>query len=144
MSVARVLLIASLSAFVNTDIYAQDAPYPQQLRCAQLDAAGKCALYDASVIELVANPHLFDGKRVRTIGYIHFEFEGNGLYLHKEDYVRSIHANGLWVNLAQGVRSADCQDRYALVEGMFRARDRGHMGLWSGAISEITRCMPWR
>jgi len=57
---------------------------------------------------------------------------------------RSLYANGLWVNLAQNVSRADCQDRYVLVEGTFRARDRGHLGLWSGAIGEITRCMALR
>jgi hypothetical protein len=101
-------------------------------------------LYTASIIDLIANPDLFDGKRIRTFGYIHFEFEGNGIYLHQEDYARSLYANGLWVNLAQNVSRVDCQDRYVLVEGTFRARDRGHLGLWSGAIGEITRCMALR
>jgi hypothetical protein len=98
-------------------------------------------LYPASIIELIAFPQVFDGKRVRTIGYIHFEFEGNALYPDHEDYVRRQYGNGLWVDLAPGVSRDDCHDRYALVEGTFRAADRGHMGRWSGAIVQVTRCM---
>jgi hypothetical protein len=115
-----------------------------RLRCVEMDANKTCLLYTASMIDIIANPNLFDGKRIRTFGYIHFEFEGNGIYLHQEDYARSLYVNGLWVNLAKNTSRADCQDRYVLVEGTFRARDRGHMGLWSGAINDITRCMALR
>jgi hypothetical protein len=103
-----------------------------------------CSLYDASIVELIATPEMFDGKRVRTVGFVHFEFEGNGLYLHKEDWTHSLYRNGLWVDLAKGVSRTDCQDHYVLVEGTFRSGNRGHMGLWSGAVEEITRCMPLR
>jgi hypothetical protein len=123
---------------------AQDKASLDRLRCAEKDAGNHCTLYDASIVELIANPRLFDGKRVRTIGYIHFEFEGNGLYLHKEDYEHRIHANGVWVSFAGNLQVGKCQDRYALVEGAFKAGERGHMGLWSGTIADITRCMPWR
>jgi hypothetical protein len=112
-------------------------------RCAT-EPGKPCSLYDASIVELIATPEVFDGKRVRTVGYVHFEFEGNGLYLHKEDYAHSLYLNGLWVDLAKGVSGTDCQDRYVLVEGTFRSGNRGHMGLWSGAVEEITRCMPLR
>jgi len=115
-----------------------------RLRCVEIDSGKTCLLYAASMIDIIANPDLFDGKRIRTFGYIHFEFEGNGIYLHQEDYTRSLYVNGLWVNLAKNSSPTGCQDRYVLVEGTFRARDRGHMGLWSGAINDITRCMPLR
>ena len=55
-----------------------------------------CSLYDASIVELIATPEMFDGKRVRTVGFVHLEFEGNGLYLHKEDWTHSLYRNGLW------------------------------------------------
>jgi hypothetical protein len=125
--------------------FAQSRPGSNRLRCVEMNADKTCLLYTASIIDLIANPNLFDGKRIRTFGYIHFEFEGNGIYLHQEDYSRSLYVNGLWVNFADRYTSRDaCQDRYVLVEGTFHARDRGHMGLWSGAIRDITRCMPLR
>lgn len=101
-------------------------------------------MYDVSIVELIANPAKYDGKRVRLMGYIHFEFEGNGIYLHKDDQQFSLGYNGLWVEWAErATRSPECQDTYALIEGTFRATHRGHMSLWSGAITGMTRCMKW-
>jgi len=91
----------------------------------------------------VTNPNAYDGKVVRLIGFIHFEFEGNAIYLHKEDYDHAITRNGLWVELAAGTSTKPCENRYAIIEGTFRANDHGHMGMWSGAIRNITRCDPW-
>ena len=33
---------------------------------------------DVSLIQLIANPQMFDGKLVRVIGFLRLEFEGNG------------------------------------------------------------------
>ncbi len=99
---------------------------------------------DASIVQLLARPEVFDGKRVRVFGYIHIEFEGQGIYLHQEDKAHALYRNGLWVEFARdSTFKTPCQDRYVLVEGTFRARHHGHMGLWGGAITEITRCIPW-
>ena len=92
----------------------------------------------ASVIQLIANPNAYDGKRVRTSGYVHFQFEGNAVYLHKEDFIHDLYSNGLYLNADESIRAA-CQDRYASLEGLFSAKDRGHMSLWSGMI-RVQRC----
>jgi hypothetical protein len=42
---------------------------------------------------------MFDGKLVRVIGFLRLEFEGNVLYLHREDYIHSILGNGVWVDV---------------------------------------------
>src|SRR6266850_7297599 len=49
--------------------------------CAEVDENDRCLSYQVSLLELVARPELFDGKRVRVTGYVHLEFEGNALYL---------------------------------------------------------------
>jgi hypothetical protein len=114
------------------------------LKCEQLASQGTCAIYGTSIVQLIARPDVFDGKRVRVVGYIHWEFEGNGLYSYQEDETRHLYANGVWVDAAPGARlGPHCQDRYVLVEGTFRASAHGHLGLWSGTISDITRCIPW-
>jgi len=114
------------------------------LHCEQVDVRGSCLLYSASIIQLLARPEIFDGKRVRVIGFIHFEFEGNGFYLNKDDYDHALYSNGLWVEIKAGANtSAKCQDSYVLVEGVFQAAHHGHMGLWGGAIVDITRCQIW-
>jgi hypothetical protein len=101
-------------------------------------------VYDASIIQLLARPEVYDGKRVRLKGYIHFEFEGNGIYLHREDQQKALYNNGLWVQFRENIKvGAECQDRYVLIEGTFVARNRGHMSLWSGSVEDITRCVSW-
>jgi hypothetical protein len=95
------------------------------------------------MLQLLADPAKFDGKRVRVIGFVHFEFEGNAIYLHKEDFRNRILKNGLWVSLSGGVSRTNCQDMYALIDGTFHASDMGHMDLWSGAITDVTKCVKW-
>jgi hypothetical protein len=135
------LLVALLLVFAVPRVSAQNTPAVPRPRCVQLDAANTCVLYTASIAELIASPNLFDGKRVRTSGYAHFEFEGNGLYPRQEDYLHSKYAKSLWVDLAPNVPHADCQDRDVQVEGTFSARERGHFSMWGGAIGAITRCV---
>lgn len=92
-------------------------------------------------MRLLSDPDGFDGKRVAIEGYIHLEFEGNAIYLHKEDLTHQISKNALWVSFAEGFKPTDCQDRYVLIEGTFSAADTGHMALFSGAVKDITRCI---
>ena len=124
----------------------QGKPDGPPLSCSRfVDSAGHCLTYEPSIIQLIARPELYDGKPVRVMGYVHLEFEGNGIYVHKEDRDHLLFHNGLWVEFKIGfMPSAQCQDRYVVLEGVFRASDRGHMGMWSGAIVDITRCDPWR
>ncbi len=120
---------------------------PISARCEDIGADSTCAMHGVSLIELIANPHLYDGKRVRVLGYLNLEFEGNALYLHKEDYEHSLSKNSLWVEVDKEQRKImrDCKSKsYVLLEGTFNAANRGHFGLWSGAIESLSRCSPWR
>jgi hypothetical protein len=111
-------------------------------------ASGKCVgskntgntFCSASMVALIANPEPFEGKKVLTYGYVHFEFEGNGVYLHEEDFINVLPTNGLWVDLANGLDPNKCQDSYALLEGTFRGGPSGHFGLYSGRLENVTRC----
>ena len=142
-TLTKIVIAATLLALLGVAyVVAQERKLAAN--CQEVSLAGGCALFAVSMVELLANPEKYDHKRVRLMGYIHFEFEGNGIYLHKEDEANHLYANGLWVSLAADVSPEDCQDTYVLIEGLFEARDRGHMGLWSGAVSHITRCMKWQ
>jgi hypothetical protein len=100
-----------------------------------------------SLIRLIANPEAFDGKRVRVIGYVRIEHEGHAIYLHREDYMKGLGKNGLWLSTndsaPEGSREGAVNNRYALIEGRFSAKMTGHRGGWSGSIREITRMEPW-
>jgi hypothetical protein len=101
---------------------------------------------DVSLVRLIANPKDYDGKVVRVIGFVRLEFEGNGIYLHEDDYKHSLYKNGLWIRVTADMetRKTEFDRKYVLIEGTFDAKMTGHMGLWSGSIRNITRCQAWR
>jgi hypothetical protein len=105
------------------------------------------SIEEVSLITLIANPKQYDGHQVRVIGYLNLEFEGNEIYIHKEDYDQSISKNGLWVVMdrdsAQLPRIRQCVKHNVLMEGTFDANNQGHMGASSGAIKNVTRLEVW-
>src|SRR6266496_3204931 len=120
-----------------------------KVRCEEVDASRRCTLWGPSLVELIARPELYDGKRVRVIGFVNFEFEGNALYISKEDWQRGITRNGLWIEAPtrletdSGPSKVQPNQRYVLLAGTFNAHNPGHLGLWSGAIEHVTRLDPW-
>jgi hypothetical protein len=109
---------------------------------------------DASFIQLLATPEKFTGKRVRVSGYLRVTFEGNALYLYKDAADHIISEQALWTDYAKRPslepanpatgkqpKLADFDGRLVLIEGTFDATQRGHMGMFSGTIRDITRVM---
>ena len=94
-----------------------------------------------SMIQLISTPREFDGKRVIVTGFARIEFEGNGLFFHKDDLDYGLVKNALWLVVPRGTESGweKVSGGYALVEGTFSAQNTGHMGMYSGAIKDITR-----
>ena len=96
---------------------------------------------DVSLVNLISTPDRYDGKLVLVSGFMHLEFEGDGLYLHQDDFTHSQYKNGLWISFAANT-ATDAKrfsDSYVVVVGTFRSKSKGHMGLWSGAISDVPR-----
>ena len=100
---------------------------------------------DVSLVQLIADPARYHDREVRIVGYLHLEFEGNALYLHREDFQNSLYKNGIWIDPTGPLyASAKANNNsYVLVVGKFSAADTGHMGLWSGAIVKIERLVRW-
>jgi hypothetical protein len=100
-----------------------------------------------SLLQLIATPDAFDGKYVRVHGFVRIEHEGTAIYLHREDSEQMLTKNGLWLaandTTPEGSKEAQVKDRYALIEGRFTAKKKGHRGLWSGSLEDITRMEPW-
>jgi hypothetical protein len=73
------------------------------------------------------------------------QFEGNALYMHETDYKNGITKNGLWVALNQNVKqkARKFSGHYVIALGTFDAKDKGHMGAWSGSIKNITAVDLW-
>lgn len=100
-------------------------------------------VHEVSMIQLISNPDKYDGQYVRVMGFLRLEFEGNGLYLHREDYEKSLYKNGVWVYVAETEANRKLNMKYVLIEGTFDSKDKGHMGLWGGAIKDIKRVDLW-
>ncbi|MCU1301439.1 MAG: hypothetical protein JWQ87_1723 [Candidatus Sulfotelmatobacter sp.] len=103
-------------------------------------------LTNVTLVQLIANPERFDGKLIRVIGFLRLEFEGDVLYLHREDYENAILGDGIWVDVTPAIakEKTTLNMNYVLLEGVFSSSDRGHMGMWSGAIKQIRRSEFWR
>ncbi len=103
-------------------------------------------VYDVTLIQLIATPERYDGKLVRVIGVGNLEFEGDGLYLGKEDFLYRTR-NCIWLDIYGNPvipyeESKQYNGKYVLVEGTFDKDNLGHWSLYHGAITDITRYEP--
>jgi len=142
--------LLTLAAFIGSLAAAEPSAGAEDLlkhKCESMSSTGECTLYWVSLIELIANPKAYDGKRVRLIGFVRLEFEGNAIYVSKESYEAGIIKNALWLDPPKSSplarKGAVWGPQYAIVEGRFDARSLGHMRLFSGAIRDTTRLDSW-
>ena len=101
---------------------------------------------DVSLIQLIANPQLYDEKRVRITGFLDLQFEGDAIYFHREDFDNGLTKNALSIEVPRDITKAQIKainDHYVICTGMFAARNHGHLGLFSGDITGITRIELW-
>jgi hypothetical protein len=101
---------------------------------------------DVSLVQLIAQPEKFDGKRVRFIGFLRIEFEGDAIYLHREDFDHGISRNAVWINIPADMtkqQRSEVNMRYVVCVGVFQAARHGHMGMFSGEITNVRRLEFW-
>jgi len=110
-------------------------------------AAKPATTETVSILQLIASPERYDGRRVQLVGFLRLEFEGNAIYLHREDYERSILPNALSIELPndmtkQQVEAVNMQ--YVICLGTFVAAPRGRrVGMESGTIKDVMRLQVW-
>ena len=97
-----------------------------------------------SLLQLIANPAAWHDRHVRVIGFLNLEFEGDALYLHKDDWKHEVSKNAIWVDLRTATAACKAKRGYVIMEGVFDGTSYGHMGLFSGTLTKIDRCDPWR
>lgn len=90
-----------------------------------------------SIIQLIANPEKYHGKRVTAEGYLILEFEGTALYLGREDYEHGLRKNAVWVDI-KADRSHIYHKEYASITGVFDKNINGHFGAFSGCLKDIS------
>ena len=100
-----------------------------------------------SIIRLIATPEKYHNEIVQITGFLNIEFEGDAIYLHKEDHDKSLLENSMWVDfsdeLKQKVNLEEYNRQYVILKGTFDKNDTGHLGLFGGAIKDITRLDIW-
>jgi hypothetical protein len=117
-----------------------------QLKGYSPNAGPDDAVEDVSIVQLIAQPEKFEGKRVRFIGFLRIEFEGNAIYLHREDFDHDITRNGVWVDIPTDMTKQQQHEvnmRYVICVGVFTAKWHGHMGMFSGEIRNVRRVEFW-
>lgn len=93
-----------------------------------------------SIIQIIANPAAFDGKNVRFVGWARLEFEESAIFLDESSYQNSAFKNGVWIHVPlemTSVEKSQLGGSYLIVEGIFRANDKGHTGAYSGAVTNV-------
>ncbi len=101
---------------------------------------------NTSIVDLIANPQKYDHRRVRIIGFLRLEFEGNGIYLHREDFIHGISENAIWVNTPKAMTKEQMDqvnNKYVICEGVFHAKLHGHEDMFAGELSDINRLESW-
>ena len=103
-------------------------------------------LINVSIINLIANPEKYHNKDVTVIGVGNLEFEGNKICLSNNDLEYHVINNCLWITLNQEVSENEVESlngKYIIIEGTFDMEYTGHLGMYSGAIVDITRYELW-
>jgi hypothetical protein len=101
---------------------------------------------DVSLIQLIATPQSYDVKRIRIIGFLHLEFEGDAIYLHREDFQQALTKNALWIEVPKDMTRTQIEavnDHDVICTGSFAEAMHGHMGMNSGEMAHITRLEVW-
>jgi hypothetical protein len=107
-------------------------------------AAGR--VENVSIVALIASPHRYNNVVVRTTGYLCIEFEGDALYLHREDFLYGMTMNAARLELttAQRTQFKKLSSNYVIVQGTFWAdKSNKSTTMYGGSIGKITRLELW-
>ncbi len=106
-------------------------------------------LKTVSLMQLIVNPEEYHGKLVRVIGVSRIEFEGDSIWFTKEHYKYNVYMNSLWIEPDYNALGTTRQQleqfngKYVLVEGVFNKDNHGHLGMYCGALEQVTRFQLW-
>lgn len=96
-----------------------------------------------SLIRLIQVPEKYHGKEVRVVGFGAVEFEHQALYVSLDDLRHAVTKNGLWLDIPVSKEAQKLNGKCLLVEATFDMGRRGHLGMFSGCLSDVTRAVIW-
>ena len=108
-----------------------------------------------SIIQLIANPAEYHGKKILVEGVVDLSYEGTAVYLCIDNWYYLASKNAIWLKIpleviddelwyyinGRLISEEDAREyngKYVLIEGTFDMYDTGHRDLFSGGIFDIT------
>ena len=109
-------------------------------RCGGLDSSESEPVCRVSLVELLTRPEVYSGRQVEVVGWLHLEFEGDALYLHAEDFERSIPQNALLFDAPEDFRkqSSRFNNQYCLVHAKFLAYEAWRSVTFKGGLIDVS------
>jgi len=98
-----------------------------------------------SLIQVIANPEKFDGKRLVILGFIDFEREADLVFPDKLRYDNVILPDTLWINPTEemGKNKTMLHLKYVRIDGIFHAGAQRQFRFAVGGMTDIRSCTPW-
>jgi len=101
-----------------------------------------------SMMQLIATPNLYNGKRVQVSGFIHIKFEDRAIYYSKEQADYLTVGNSIWLDFSGSISAEPLypkkyrdinyfDGKYVVIRGRFSSKDKGHLGNFAGSIIDI-------
>jgi len=94
----------------------------------------RCVLWGPSLVKLITRPEIYDGRRVRVVGWLNFEIEDSALYLSQTDSENGLTRSTVWIDpppnfaSARGPTGPQPNRRYVIVEGYLQREAAGAHG----------------
>ena len=96
-----------------------------------------------SLIRVIQVPEKYHGKKIRVIGFGAVEFEHKALYVSAADRRNALTKNGIWLDVPINEGTKKLNGKYLLAEGIFDKDNKGHLKMFSGCLSYVTRIEVW-
>lgn len=97
-----------------------------------------------SLIHLIQNPDKFHERKVRIIGVVCLKFECKAVFVSSEDVKKAVTKNAVWVDVELTEANKRLNGRHVLIEGEFDKNNLGHLRMYSGCLTRVSRLEEWK
>ena len=142
LSAIGVLILSAAIAVANSAITESSNRHRYDPNAARLKSEIDGQYTPVSLVALFGNPKLYDGQRVRAGGFVSLAFEDCGLFLDEPSYSAALWRNAVWVDAPKWCAAATTRHlhrQYGEIAGTFKAAQLGHMGAYSGTLTQVRR-----
>jgi hypothetical protein len=94
---------------------------------------------DSNFTKLLSEPDKYHNKIVEIVGYVNFEFEGDYIRLDSTTYSNRIWIEGVPKELLRKKYFGNLNGRRVMIEGRYNKNLLGHMSMFKGTLTDVTR-----